>query len=165
MRTDKLYLVGFMGAGKTTVARALGRRVGWRVEDVDERIEARERRSVAAIFAQDGESRFRQIERDVLTELLPVRDAVVATGGGTFAEPDNRSAMLSDGAVAWLDVPFERLVDRLPPDGRRPLAADRAQMEQLYYRRQLAYRQAHLRVDAARPVDEVIERLLEWIGY
>ena len=165
MRTDKIYLVGFMGAGKTTVARALARRVGWRVEDVDERIEARERRSVAAIFAQDGEPHFRQVERDVLSELLPLRDAVVATGGGTFAEVDNRAAMLADAAVAWLDVPFERLVDRLPPDGRRPLAADRFQMEQLYHRRVLAYRQAHLRVDASGPVDEVVERLLEWIGY
>ena len=165
MRADKVYLVGFMGAGKTTVARALGKRIGWRVEDVDERIEARERRSVAAIFAQDGEAQFRQIERDVLAELLPVREAVVATGGGTFAEPDNRSAMLSDGAVAWLDVPFERLVERVPQDGRRPLASDRVQMEQLYQRRQLSYSQAHVRVDASRPVDEVLERLLEWIGY
>ena len=165
VRTDKLYLVGFMGAGKTTVARGLGKRIGWRVEDVDERIEARERRSVAAIFAQDGEPRFRQVEREVLGELLPLRDAVVATGGGTFAEADNRSAMLADGAVAWLDVPFERLVDRVPPDGRRPLASDRTQMELLYQRRQLAYTQAHLRVDAARPIDEVIERLLDWIGY
>lgn len=165
MRTDKLYLVGFMGAGKTTVARALGRRLGWRVEDVDERVEAREHRSIAAIFAQDGEARFRQIEREVLAELLPMRDTVVATGGGTFAEPDNRSAMLLDGAVAWLDLPFERLVERLPPDGRRPLSADRDRMEQLYHRRQLAYRQAHLRVDAARPVEEIVERLLDWIGY
>jgi shikimate kinase len=165
MRTDKLYLVGFMGAGKTTVARALGRRIGWRVEDVDERIEAREHRSVAAIFAHDGEPRFRQVEREIIGELLTMRDTVVAAGGGTFAESDNRSAMLADGAVAWLDVPFDRLVDRLPPDGRRPLASDRAQMEQLYARRQLAYRQAHLRVDAAQPVDEIVERLLAWIGY
>jgi shikimate kinase len=165
VRTDKLYLVGFMGAGKTTVARGLGKRLGWRVEDVDDRIEARERRTVAAIFAQDGEPRFRQIEREVVADLVPLRDTIVATGGGTFAEPVNRAAMLGDGAVAWLDLPFERLLQRVPPDGRRPLASDRAQMEQLYHRRQAAYSQAHLRVDAARPVDEIVERLLEWIGY
>jgi shikimate kinase len=87
VRTDKLYLVGFMGAGKTTVARALGRRIGWRVEDVDDRIEARERRSVADIFAQSGEPYFRQVEREVLAELLPMREVIIATGGGTFAEP------------------------------------------------------------------------------
>jgi shikimate kinase len=165
VRSDKLYLVGFMGAGKTTVARALAKRLGWRAEDIDERIEALERRSVASIFAQDGEPHFRQVERDVLAELLPVRDAIVATGGGTFAEPDNRVVMLADAPVAWLDVPFERLLERVPPDGRRPLAADRSQMEQLYNRRLLAYRQAHVRVDATRPVDEIVERLLEWIGY
>ncbi len=165
MRADKLYLVGFMGAGKTTVARALGKRLGWRVEDVDERVEARERRTISAIFAQQGEPHFREVEREVLAELLPIRDLIVATGGGTFAEPDNRAAMLADAPVAWLDVPFERLVERVPPDGRRPLAADRFQMEQLFNRRQLAYRQAHVRVDAARPVDEIVERLLEWIGY
>ena len=63
MKADKLYLVGFMGAGKTTVARALGKRTGWRVEDIDERIEAREHRSVASIFSQQGEPYFRQLER------------------------------------------------------------------------------------------------------
>ena len=165
MRADKLYLVGFMGAGKTTVARLLGRRIGWRTEDVDARIEARERRPVASIFAQDGEAYFRQAERSVLQELLPERNVIVATGGGTFVDPDNRLAMLADGAVAWLDVPLTRILDRVPPDGRRPLAADRVQMEQLYLRRQVAYAQAHVRVDASRPADEVVERLLEWIGF
>jgi shikimate kinase len=165
VRADKLYLVGFMGAGKTTVARLLGRRIGWRTEDIDARIEARERRPVASIFAQDGEPYFRQAERSVLHELLPERNVIVATGGGTFVDPDNRLAMLADGAVAWLDVPLTRILDRVPPDGRRPLAADRVQMEQLYLRRQVAYAQAHVRVDAARPADEVVERLLEWIGF
>ena len=154
-----------MAAGKTTVARALGRRIGWRVEDIDERIEARERRSVAVIFSQEGEGYFRQAERAVLHELMPERNVVVATGGGTFVDPDNRAVMLSDGAVAWLDIPLNSVVDRIPPDGRRPLAADRVQMEQLYGRRRLAYVDAHVRIDAAKPVDEVIERLLEWIGY
>ena len=165
MRADKLYLVGFMGAGKTTVAAALGERIGWRAEDIDERIEARDRRSVSAIFVQEGEGYFRQAEREVLRELLPERNVIVATGGGTFADPDNRAMMLSDGAVAWLDLPFGRLVERIPSDGRRPLAADLIQMEQLYLRRRLAYAEAHIRIDSGRPVDEVVERLLEWIGY
>lgn len=165
MRTDKLYIVGFMGAGKTTVARALGRRIGWRVEDIDERIEARERRPVASIFAQEGEPYFRQAERDLLRALLPERNVIVATGGGTFVDPDNRAVMLADGAVAWLDIPLERVLERVPTDGRRPLASDRAQMEQLYFRRRLAYSEANIRIDATRPIDEVVERLLEWIGY
>lgn len=165
MKADKLYLVGFMGAGKTTVASALGRRLGWRSEDVDDRIEARERRSVAAIFVDEGEGYFRQVEREVLSDLLPLRNVIVATGGGTFADPGNRATILSDGAVAWLDLPLSRVIERIPPNGRRPLAADLVQMEELYLRRRQAYSEAHVRIDAARPVDEIVERLLEWIGY
>jgi shikimate kinase len=165
VKADKLYLVGFMGAGKTTIGRLLGRRLGWRMEDVDERIESRERRSVAAIFAQHGEPYFRQQERQVIGELLPERHVIIATGGGTFAEPDNRAVMLADGAVAWLDVPLSVVLERVPADGRRPLAADRLQMEQLYLRRRLSYAEAHVRIDAARPPAEVLERLLDWIEY
>lgn len=165
MRADKLYIVGFMGAGKTTVAAAVGRRIGWRAEDIDQRVEARERRSVAAIFAQDGEAYFRRLERRVLHDLVPERNLVVATGGGTFADPDNRALMLSDGAVAWLDIPLDSVLARIPQDGRRPLAADIQQMEQLYLRRRLAYAEAHVRIDAAGPVEEIAEQLLEWIGY
>jgi len=165
VKADKLYLVGFMGAGKSSVARALGRRTGWRVEDIDYRIEAREHQRVAEIFARRGEPYFRSIERAVLQDLLPQRHAVVATGGGTFVDPENRAAMLSDGAVAWLDVPLERVIDRVPADGRRPLAADRVQMEHLYARRRAAYSQAHIRIDASRSVPEIVERILEWIEF
>ena len=165
MKADKLYLVGFMGAGKTTVGRSLARRMGWRFDDIDERIEKRERRSVSTIFAQNGEAYFRQLERQMLYELLPERNIVVATGGGTFVDPENRAAMLTDGAVVWMDLPLTRVIERAPADGRRPLAADRLQMERLFTERQLAYSQAHLRIDASRPVDEIVEGLLEWIGY
>jgi shikimate kinase len=165
VKADKLYLVGFMGAGKTTVAHAVGRRIGWRPEDIDSRIEAREHRTVAAIFAQDGEGYFRRAERYVLHELLAERNVVIATGGGTFVDPENRALMLSDGAVAWLDVPLSSVIERIPVDGRRPLAGDRPEMEELYHRRRAAYAAAHVRIDASRPVEEVVERLLEWIGY
>jgi shikimate kinase len=165
VKADKLYLVGFMGAGKTTVARALARRAGWRVEDIDSSIETRERRPVASIFAQQGEPYFRQLERQVLGELLPLRHVVVATGGGTFVEPDNRALMLADGVVAWLDLPLPLVLERVPADGRRPLAADRSQMEQLFVRRQLAYAESHVRLDAARPVPEIVESLLERLDF
>jgi shikimate kinase len=165
VKADKLYLVGFMGAGKTSVARALGRRMGWRVEDIDHRIEAREHQRVADIFARKGEQYFRSVERDVLQELLSQRHVVIATGGGTCVDPESRAAMLADGAVVWLDVPLERVIERVPADGRRPLASDRAQMEQLFARRQAAYAEAHLRVDASRPIAEIAERILEWIGF
>ena len=165
MKADKLYLVGFMGAGKTTVARAIGKHTGWRVEDIDQRIESREHRTVASIFSQQGEPYFRQLERLALGELLPLRHVVIATGGGTFVEPDNRALMLADGAVAWLDLSLAQVIERVPADGRRPLASDRVQMEQLFARRQLAYAQAHVRVDASRPVPEVVGRLLECIDF
>lgn len=165
MTADKLYLVGFMGAGKTTVARLLGRRLGWRPVDIDERIEQREGRRVSTIFAAKGEPYFRQVERQVLRDLLPERNVIVSTGGGTFVDPENRSMMLADGQVIWLDVPLATVIDRVPPDGRRPLASDREQMKQLFESRQIAYSQAHVRIDASRPMPEVIERLLEWVGY
>jgi shikimate kinase len=162
---DKIYLVGFMAAGKTTVARALADRLGWRAEDIDELIEARERRTVAEIFARNGEPYFRALERDILKLLLPLRHVVVATGGGTFMDPDNRAAINMDGVSVWLDVPLEDLIARLPADGRRPLAADRAQMERLFAVRQIAYASARLRIDARGTHPEAIaERILEAVS-
>jgi len=161
---DKIYLVGFMAAGKSTVARALAGRLGWRAEDLDELIEARERRTVADIFQKQGEPYFRTVEREVLKLLLPLRHVVVATGGGTFMDPENRAAINLDGVSVWLDVPFEELLARIPQDGRRPLAADRPGMERLFAMRQAAYRAARIRVDAAARPEEVAERIIECVS-
>jgi shikimate kinase len=106
MTPDKIYLVGFMACGKSTVARSLAKRLGWRAEDVDELIEARERRSIAEIFARQGEPYFRAVERDMLAIVQPLRHLVVATGGGTFADADNRGLMGQDGLTVWIDVPL-----------------------------------------------------------
>ena len=165
MKADKVYLVGFMGAGKSTVARVLGKRLDWKVEDVDTLIERDERRDIPTIFRQDGEPYFRAKERAILIGLLPERGVVVASGGGTFSDPGNRELMLRDGAVVWLDAPFATIVNRVPLDGRRPLASDRLEMEQLYNQRLAAYRQAHLRVDAGKgSVEELVEYIVEWLG-
>ena len=164
MRTDKLYLVGFMAAGKTTLASALGERLTWRVEDLDGLIEAHERMTIADIFARRGEPHFRAVEREMLRLVLPLRHTVVATGGGTFVDPENRALINHDGLSIWIDVPFEELLARLPTDGRRPLAADRDQMANLYAVRRQSYEQAHLRLDArSAPIGELVERTLEWL--
>ena len=162
MEKDKIYLVGFMGAGKSTLAEALGLRLGWRVEDIDALVERRERLTVAEIFARRGEPHFRTVERAVLTDLLPARYVVIATGGGTYADGNNRSLINRDGISIWLDVSWKQVIERLPTDGRRPLAADRLGMERLFDARQPAYRHAHVRLDAERAsIDELVERVLD----
>ena len=164
MKADKIYLVGFMAAGKTTVARALATRLDWHAIDIDDEIEKRERMSVKEIFAVHGESYFRASERAVLFDHLGPRHAVVATGGGTFVDPMNRAAINRDGASVWLDVPLDRVIARMPADGRRPLAGDRLEFERLYHARRNAYQHAHLRLDAGRAsVDDLVEQLVEWL--
>jgi shikimate kinase len=166
VKADKIYLVGFMAAGKTTLARAVAKRLDWQAVDIDELIERRDHMSVAEIFAKRGEAYFRALERETLLEQLVPRHLVVATGGGTFADVQNRAAINQDGVSVWLDVPLDRLIDRVPADGRRPLAADRAGFERLYYQRRAAYEQAHVRLDAGRAsVDALVEQLVDWLEH
>jgi shikimate kinase len=76
----------------------------------------------------------------------------------------NRAAINADGVSFWLDVPLERLIARIPADGRRPLATDRTEFERLYHLRRLAYQQAHVRLDAGRAsIDALVEQVLDWL--
>jgi shikimate kinase len=165
MMPDKIYLVGFMASGKSTVARHLAHRLRWRSEDIDDLIEARERQTIAEIFAKKGEPYFRSVERDILKLLQPIRQLVVATGGGTFSDPDNRAMITMDGTAVWIDLPLAELIPRIPLDGRRPLAADRPALERLYAARVDTYRLAHLRVSGSRvPPAVVADRIIDTLA-
>lgn len=166
MNADKIYLVGFMASGKSTVARALAARLRWTTEDVDDLIERRERLTVAEIFATQGEPYFRAAERDILKLLLPIRHVVVATGGGTFVDPDNRAAINMDGVSVWIDLPLAEIIPRIPLDGRRPLAGDRAQLERLYQARVECYRLARIRINASRvSTSAIVEAIIDAIAH
>src|SRR4030095_3319697 len=102
----------------------------------------------------------RALERQVILSLVALRHAVVATGGGTFVDAENRAAINADGLSVWIDVPLDVLLARIPADGRRPLPHYSVQMALLYETRRLAYQQAQVRLDASRArSEELVEQL------
>jgi shikimate kinase len=111
-----LALVGSRAAGKTTVGRLLAERLGWSFLDADRELEARAGRTVAALFAERGESAFRDLEEQVLGDLTARPRLVLATGGGAVLRATNREALRRFGFVAWLDAPAHILADRLRAD-------------------------------------------------
>lgn len=147
-----VFLVGFMGAGKTSVGQALARRLGWRFEDLDERIQNRERKSIDQIFSTTGEAAFRIVEQETIRELLesvgPSRQ-VIALGGGAFAYPASYDAIRrSEFPVVFLDAPVEELWRRCREQAiQRPLGRDLEQFRDLYRARRAYYERARLRVE------------------
>jgi shikimate kinase len=146
-----LYLVGFMGCGKSEVGRRLAEKLGWGFEDTDVVVEAVEGRAIERIFAESGEARFREVERNVLEELSEREHLVVATGGGLFLNASNRSRIRRTGASVWLDASPESIRERLGAGDGRPLWSreDPIAMRALLERRRAAYALADVRVDAS----------------
>jgi len=160
-----VWLVGMMGAGKSTVGCALAARLGRRFVDTDAEIEREQGCAVAEIFARDGEAGFRALERAMVTRWLG-EPAVVALGGGAVAQPEIRAACLRSGTLVWLRARPETLLARLGEGATRPLlaglpgAARLARLRELLAAREPAYASAALAVDTdASPVDEVVERI------
>ncbi|MEM7714178.1 MAG: shikimate kinase [Cyanobacteria bacterium P01_A01_bin.68] len=118
-----LYLVGMMGAGKTTVGRLLASELGYGFVDTDEVITASAKKSINNIFAEEGEAEFRQLESDVLSQVSAYTKLAVATGGGIILKRENWS-YLHHGLIVWLDATPELLYNRLKEDTTRPLLQD-----------------------------------------
>jgi shikimate kinase len=158
-----VILVGFMGAGKSTVGRLLARRLGRCFVETDAMITAREGCSIPEIFEARGEPYFRQLESDVLEALADKRDHVVATGGGFPCEPGVMERLLQLGTVVWLAADFEAVYARANRIGGRPMLAGRSVEDAaaLYRVRQDVYRRAHLSLDTTRmTVDAVVARIV-----
>lgn len=142
-----VFLIGFMGSGKTTVGRELAHRLRWGFVDLDQLIEARESRTVKEIFQDSGEAGFRKIEADLLHEVvfsLPLhRKRVIAMGGGAFIETENANLLRASGApVIFLDAPVEELLRRCHAGGRsglRPLLKSDGDFRRLYDARRTHY--------------------------
>lgn len=163
-RAPGVYLAGFMASGKTTVARLLADRLGWDFIDLDAAIEASENTTIALLFETRGELEFRRIETEALRKITRKIDrgmpAVVALGGGSFAQSANVKLIEAHGISIWMDCPFETIENRILETDSRPLARDREQFRRLYEERRAAYELANYRIDADCEVERAVESIL-----
>lgn len=161
-----IALIGLSGSGKSTVARLLAARLGWRVRDTDALVEQMAGRTIPAIFADEGEAAFRDWETTALTAALAEPRTIVATGGGIVLRDVNRALLKEKALVVWLDAPTDVLIARLRThDEERPLLAGEnpaARLEALRMQRAALYRQvAHLTIDTSEAAPEdVAERII-----
>jgi shikimate kinase len=160
-----IYLVGFMGAGKSPVGAALAARLGHRFIDLDERLGERFGVSIPEVFAVHGEGIFRAAETDELARCADEQDVVVATGGGAFCVGHNREIISeSKGVSVYLDLPWEELDRRLAGDnGGRPMYAHSEQARDLFEERRPEYRLADviITIEGSETPDDVADRVLE----
>ncbi|MGD8440181.1 MAG: shikimate kinase [Holophagae bacterium] len=146
-----IYLVGFMGAGKTAVGGAVARRLGRDFVDLDQRLEEHFGMTIREVFASRGEAAFRRAERAELAAATGQSGLVVATGGGTFSSTENRRLIDASGGLSvFLDVPWEVIVSRLAGDtASRPKWVDATDARRLYERRLESYRTASIHLELA----------------
>jgi shikimate kinase len=147
--SSPIFLVGFMGAGKTTVGHALAKELGYDFIDLDDVISSRSGKSVQQIFLELGEPEFRKLETEAIRSCQNLRRAVVALGGGAYVSDVNRDLLRGFGQTVWLDCPVEVCLRRISGDQSRPLLGDAHAMRALLDRRRHSYSQADFRIDSA----------------
>lgn len=164
-RTPGLYLVGFMGTGKSTIGSALAEELGWRFVDVDAEIEREEQTSISQIFVERGEAAFRDLETAMIRKCVLAVEAgtpgVFALGGGAFVQPRNWELLENNGVTVWIDCPLDLVRRRLDGDTTRPLARDPERLSKLFEDRRPLYSRADYRVEVTdEDVPAVVKRIL-----
>jgi shikimate kinase len=145
-QTPGIYLVGFMGSGKSTVGTLLADHLGWPFADLDRDIEVAHHSTIRTLFETLGERKFRQIEAEALASRVRAvkngRPTVLALGGGAYVQPENAALVDASGVTIWLDAPFETVQHRVGSSNHRPLSADPIFFRELYFSRRDAYARA-----------------------
>lgn len=166
-----VVLCGFMGAGKSTVARLVAEGHGFLFVDTDERVERSAGCSVAQVFARDGEAAFRRLERDAVAAAARLEGAVIATGGGAILDAGSRSSLARTGLLVYLEAPLSVLIRRLGALDGRPLAAQGGAdgLTELFERRRPVYERLDVCVSTAgrspgAVADAVVESFLRCGG-
>ncbi len=161
-RQKLIYLVGFMGAGKSSVGTILAQQMGWPFVDLDTVIEAGQGATIRQIFEEAGEPFFRQLEHSALVEVARKAPAVIALGGGTFVQRSNFDFICQTrGGTIWLDCPIEELWQRCSTMDNRPLFRDRESFFNLYKQRLPYYRQAEFRIaTGGRSPEDIVQEIL-----
>ncbi|HEU4851302.1 MAG TPA: bifunctional shikimate kinase/3-dehydroquinate synthase AroKB [Telluria sp.] len=167
--TGNIFLVGLMGAGKTTIGRLLARKLNKRFIDSDHEIEARTGASIPWIFEIEGEASFRRREADVIRDLTSQDDIILATGGGAILDPGSRALLRERGTVVYLRSTVNSILQRTSHDKNRPLlqtADPRRRLEELQSQREPLYREiAHIVVDTGRPnVQSMVQTILSQLS-
>jgi shikimate kinase len=158
----RVALIGFMGAGKSSVGMGLAVALNWRFVDLDRVIEEEQGRTIREIFAAAGEAGFRQAETTALHRLSGAEQTVLAVGGGAPVQPANR-AFFRDWTTFYLTAPLAELRDRTGRPGARPLLdLPPAQLRALYQQREPIYQSLGIRIDTTRrPVGAIVAAILE----
>ncbi len=157
----RVFLVGFMCSGKTTVGRVLSEKLGWEFVDLDEEIEKKEGMTIPEIFEKKGEPYFRRLELETLKEVASKERVVVATGGGLGANPEAMKLMKEKGLVVWIEVDFEEFLRRCGDDPSRPLLKmGEGKLRELLKRREAVYSKAHIRVKGKGNPERIAEEIL-----
>jgi shikimate kinase len=162
-----VVLTGFMAVGKTAVGRRLAKRLGYDFIDTDQLIEQQGGMTIAQMFERLGEAAFRERERRVIAELLPAKPTVIATGGGTFVDEENRHRLKHLGVVVCLVTSLETILDRVGRNDARPLAQGdaRRRLTELYELRKPAYGKADVLVETeGLTVDQAASRVSAMIA-
>lgn len=160
-KAHRIYLIGMMASGKSTIGQVLANRIGYTFVDLDAEIVASSGKSITEIFTDQGEERFRQIESQLLKKLSTRSNIVISTGGGAPIYHKGIDAMLETGRVVWLKVSKEVIYNRLQTDSSRPLASDitKHQLSRMIRSRNPIYKQADIKVWNRGELDKVVGRI------